>query len=322
MPQQPDFIFLAGNANAPLAQATAKILKMPVHFPVTRFANEEAHVQIPVNVRHKSVVIFQSTCPPHIDQDYIELFLLIDAARRASAQDIIVIIPHFGYARQDRKDKPRVPISSSLIAKLLETAGASRICTLDIHSDQEQGFVQMPWDNIYGSFSIIPVLKKFKFDNLVLASPDKGGVLMATAYAQRMGAEGLAIVFKDRDVNLKNESKAMDLIGEVKGKNVILVDDMIDTAGTLVHAAELIKQRGAKKIIAAATHGVFSGDALQKIENSPIETVVVTDSIQLQEPFLKSKKIKVVSVAPLLAEAIKRIYSGESISEKLILRNW
>lgn len=322
MPIKNDFIFIAGNANIPLASATAKYLKMPVYFPVTRFANQEAHVQIPVNVRHKTVVIFQSTCPPHIDSDYIELFLLIDAARRASARDIIVIIPHFGYARQDRKDKPRVPISSSMMAKLIESSGASRICTLDIHSDQQQGSVQIPWDNIYGSFSIIPLLRKMKLENLVVASPDKGGVLMATAYAQRLLAQGLAIVFKERDVNLKNASKAMDLIGDVNGKDVLLVDDMIDTAGTLCNAAELIKAKGAKRIIAAASHGIFSDQALERIEKSPIEHVLVTDSVELGEEFKKSKKIQLVSIAPLMGEAINCIYSGESISEKLILRNW
>lgn len=322
MPKKNDFIFISGNSNILLASDTANYLNMPVYFPVTRFANEEAHVQIPVNVRHKTVVIFQSTCPPHIDNDYLELFLLIDAARRASAKDIIVVIPHFGYARQDRKDKPRVPISSSLIAKLIESAGASRICTLDIHSDQQQGSVKIPWDNVYGSFSLIPLLRKMNLENLVLASPDKGGVLMATAYAQRLSAQGLAIVFKERDVNLKNASKAMDLIGEVQNKSVILVDDIIDTAGTLCNAAKLIKERGAKRIIAAASHGIFSQDALQKIEDSPIEQILVTDSIDLREKCKQSNKIKVVSIAPLMGEAINCIYSGESISEKLILRNW
>jgi ribose-phosphate pyrophosphokinase len=313
-------ILLTGNSNLPLAQKIAAKLKTQVFTPVSRFADSEAHIQIPINIRRKSVTIIQSTCPPEVDSSIVELILMIDAARRASADEIIVVLPYFGYSRQDRKDKPRVPISSSAIAKLIETAGANHICTVDIHSDQAQGFTSFPWDNVYGSYSLVPAIKKLKLKNLIIASPDKGGVPTATAYAKRLNAQGLAIAFKERDLNLKNTSKAMDMIGDVTGCDVLLVDDMVDTAGTLCNAASLIKQRGAKRIVAAATHGLFSANAIENIEQSPIETLIVTDTIPQSNPIKKTKKIIVASVAPLLAEAIKRIQSGESISEKLILR--
>jgi len=244
---------------------------------------------------------------------------MIDAAKRASAQEIIVVIPYFGYARQDRKDRPRVPVSASLIAELIRHAGADKICTLDIHSDQAQGFVQIPWDNLFGSYCLVPRLEKENFQNLVVASPDKGGVPIATAYAKRLNADGVAIVYKERDVNSVNQSEALDLIGDVKGKTVLLVDDMIDTARTLVNAAKLLKARGAEKIWASATHGVLSGDAIERIDKSPIEKLIITDTIPQLNSVLKNSKFEIISVDRLLADAIQRIESGESISEKLII---
>lgn len=320
MAQPSDTILLSGNANLPLAEKIAKQLKTPLYTPISRFADSEAHVQIPVNIRRKSVTIIQSTCPPFVDQSVIELLLMIDAAKRASAKEIIVILPYFGYARQDRKDKPRVPISSSMMAKLIEFSGANHICTIDIHSDQAQGFTRIPWDNIFASYSLIPAIEKLNLKNLIISSPDKGGVPMATAYAKRLNADGLAIVFKERDVNIKNESKALDLVGNVKGCDVLLVDDLVDTAGTLCNAAKLIMQKGARRVVAAASHGIFSNNAFENINNSPIESLIVTDSIPQENSKKMSKIITLASVAPLLAEAIKRIQSGESISEKLILR--
>lgn len=315
-----DFVLLTGTSNLPLSEKIAKLLGKTVHNPVTKFADGETRIQIPINIRRGSVIIIQSTCPPDINGSIMELLLMIDAAKRSSADEIIVIIPYFGYARQDRKDRPRVPISASLVAQLIKHAGADKICTLDIHSDQSQGFVQIPWDNLFGSYCLVPRLEKEGFKNLVVASPDKGGVPIATAYAKRLGAEGVAIVYKERDANLINESEALDLIGNVAGKTVLLVDDMIDTARTLVNAAKLLKEKGAGKIWAAATHGVLSADAIDRINNSPIEKVIITDSIPQSEPVTKNPKIEIISTADLLAEAIKRIESGQSISEKLIIK--
>jgi ribose-phosphate pyrophosphokinase len=315
-----DFVLLTGTSNLPLAEKVGQLLGKKVHKPVTQFADGERRVQIPVNIRRGSVVIIQPTCPPDIDGAIMELLLMIDAAKRASAQEIIVMIPYFGYARQDRKDRPRVPVSASLIANLLQVAGADKICTLDIHSDQSQGFVRIPWDNLFGSFTMVPRLEKEKFTNLVVASPDKGGVPIATAYARRLNAEGVAIVYKERDVHAVNQSEALDLIGNVSGKTVLLVDDMIDTARTLVNAANLLKEKGAKSIWAAATHGVLSADAIERINSSNIEKVIITDSIPQPEAVMNNPKFEIISVADLIAAAIQRIESGESISEKLIIR--
>jgi len=211
-----------------------------------------------------------------------------------------------------------VPISASLIARLVEFSGADRILTVDIHSEQEPGFVEIPWDNLYSSYSFLPELKKVFSSNLVIASPDKGGVLKAAFYADLLNADGVAIVFKERDVMKKNESKALDMIGDVKGKDVLIVDDMIDTAGTICEAARLIKEKGAKSISAAAAHGLFSDPALKRIDDSPIEKVFITDTVPLRKEILENPKFTVISVAKLLAEAINCIYKGDSISEKLI----
>jgi ribose-phosphate pyrophosphokinase len=323
MPKKDDFILIAGNANLPLAKATAKFLKVPVYFPVSRFSDQEAHVQIPVNVRKKNVIIIQSTCPPDVDGAYMELFLMIDAARRASAAEISVVIPYFGYSRQDRKDRPRVPVSASLMAHLLENIGADRILTIDIHSDQEQGFSMIPWENLYASYSFVPVLKR-KFKKVVVAAPDKGGVMLTSAFAKLLSAEGMAIVFKERDIKKHHHEnvKTLGLIGEVENMDVVLVDDMIDTAGTICNAANAISGKGAKNVYAVATHGIFSDPALERITNSQLKKVFITDTLYLDERISKHPKIEVISVAPLLAEAIKRITTGESLSEKLILRNW
>ncbi|MBI2022499.1 ribose-phosphate diphosphokinase [Candidatus Daviesbacteria bacterium] len=314
-----NFVILTGTSNPSLAEDIGKILKRQVYKPVTKFADGESRVQIPINIRRGSVVIIQSTCPPDVDGSIIELLLMIDAAKRASADEIIVMIPYFGYSRQDRKDKSRVPISASMIARIIEFAGAAKISTVDIHSDPQQGFIKSPWDNLYGSYSLVPIIEELNIKNLVIASPDKGGVPMASAYAKRLNAQGLAIVFKERDVNTQDQSETLEMIGQVNGKTVLMVDDMISTAGTICNAAKLIKERGAEKIIVAATHGLFSNKALENIENSPIEKVYITDTITQPKQILDHSKIEVVTVAPMLAEAIRRIETGESISETLIL---
>lgn len=315
-----DFVLLTGNSNLELAEKVGKLLNTKIYTPVTKFADGENRIQIPVNIRRGSVIIIQSTCPPDIHSNIIELLLMIDAAKRASADEIVVVIPYFGYARQDRKDRSRVPISSSVIAQAIEFAGADKICTIDIHSEQLQGFVKAPWDNLYSSYCMLPRLEKEDFKDLVVASPDKGGVPTATAYAKRLDAAGVAIVYKVRDVVNHDESEALDIIGDVAGKEVLIVDDMVTTAGTLCNAAELIKKKGAKKIWAAVTHGIFTEGALEKIIASPIEKILVTDTIPQKKEVTDCPKVEVVSIANLLAEAILRIESGSSLSEKLIIR--
>lgn len=309
---------LAGTSNPTLAEKIGKILKTEILSPISSFADSEIRVSIPKNLRRDNVFIIQPTSFP-VNDNIMQLLLMIDAAKRASASEITAIIPYFGYSRQDRKDRPRVPISSSLIVDLIKTAGANRIVTIDIHSEPEQGFFSGPWDNLYASFVLIPAIKKMKIKNLVVASPDKGGVQRAAGYAKRLDAEGIAIVYKERDVSVANKSEALDMIGDVKGKNVVIVDDIADTAGTITNAANLLTSRGAKSVIAAITHGLFNSPALERIDNSTIEQIIVTDTVQAREDVLKNKKVKIVSVAPLLAEAIKRIESGDSISEGLIL---
>jgi ribose-phosphate pyrophosphokinase len=227
-------------------------------------------------------------------------------------------MPYFGYSRQDRKEMARVPISSALVASLIEHAGADRILTLDIHSEQEEGFIHNPWDNIYASYSLTPAIKKKKLNGLVVASPDKGGVPRATFYQGLLGASELAIVYKERDLSVNNKSDALAMVGNVKGKNVLLVDDMIDSAGTIAHAANYLKEKGAKRIFVCASHGIFSGEALRRISESAIEKVIVTDSVNHRAEVRNHPKIEIASIAPLLVEAIKRIETGDSISSLIL----
>lgn len=311
------FALLTGTANLKLAQDIAKILGKNVDETISTFADGEKRVIIPENLRKRQVFIIQPTCSP-VDESIMELLLIIDAAKRSSASEISAVIPYFGYSRQDRKDRPRVPISASLIARLIEFSGADRILTVDIHSEQEPGFVEIPWDNLYASYSFLPVLKENFSKNLVIASPDKGGVLKATFYADLLNADGVAIVYKERNMEQPNQSKALDLIGEVEGKDVLIVDDMIDTAGTLCEAAKLIQKKGAKSVSAAATHGLFSGPAPERIKEAGLEKIFITDTVPIRKDLKNNSKVTIVSVAPLLAEAIKCIYNGDSMSEKLI----
>lgn len=310
-------VLLTGTSNPKLAEEVGKLLNTEVYNPITKFADGEIRVKVNKNMRRNEVFIIHPTAPP-VNEHLMELFLMIDAAKRASAAEITVVIPYFGYARQDRKEQPRVPISSSLIVKIIETSGANRIVTVDIHSDQQQGFFFGPWDNLYGSYSLIPVIEKKQIQDLVVASPDKNGVSRAVAFAKRLDAEGVAIVFKERDLDVNNKSETLGIIGEVKDKNVLIIDDMIDTAGTLVNAANLIMEKGAKSVRAVATHGLFSADAVEKINQSPIEEVFTTDTISVQPEIVNNPKFTVASVAELLAEAIRCIRSGESISERLM----
>ena len=314
-----DFILLTGTANPKLAKDIGKLLKKEVWEPISSFADGEIRVRIPQNMRRRHVFIIQSTSSP-VNDNIMQLLLMIDAAKRGSASEIIAVIPYYGYSRQDRKEMSRVPISSALIANIIQTAGAHRILTVDIHTEQQEGFINAPWDNVYGSYTFLPAIKEKHIPHLVVASPDKGGLLRATAYARRLQAEGVALVYKERDVNVNNVSEAHEMIGNVKDKNVVLVDDMLDGGGTIVHAAEFIKKRGAASVRAAITHGLFSGDAINKIANSVIEEVIVSDTIAIPKNVEKHPKITVVSVAKLLSEAIKRIQTGDSISKDLIIQ--
>ena len=312
-----NFVLLTGSANEPLARSIARNLKTTVTNPVSIFSDGEIRIKISPNLRRRHVFIIQPTCPP-VNDHIMELLLMIDAVKRGSASEIIVVMPYFGYSRQDRKEMARVPISAALVASLIENAGADRILTLDIHSEQEEGFIHHPWDNVYASYSLTPVIKKKQLKNLVIASPDKGGVPRATFYMGILGADELAIVYKERDLSVNNKSDALAMVGNVKDKNVLLIDDMIDAGGTIVHAANYLKEKGAKRIFACASHGIFSGNALEKISKSAIEKVIVTDSVNHRKEVRQHPKIEIASIAPLLAEAIKRIETGDSISSLIL----
>jgi ribose-phosphate pyrophosphokinase len=312
-------VLVTGRSNPPLAHAIASILRKEIYEPVSVFSDGEIRVKIPPNLRRRHIFIIQPTAPPVVNDHLMELIFMIDAARRSSAKEITVVIPYFGYSRQDRKEMPHVPISSSVVASMIMNAGADRIVTVDIHSEQQQGFINKPWDNLYGSYSLVPVIKSRKLKDIVIAAPDKGGMTRATGYAKLLNASGVALVYKERDIDVNNKSEAMAMIGAVKQKDVLLVDDMIDTAGTIVNAANFIKKAGARSVRAVATHGILSGAAIDRIEKSEIEEVLITDSILHPIRVLKNKKFKIVTIAPLLAEAIRRIETGESISKELIL---
>jgi ribose-phosphate pyrophosphokinase len=318
MSDSEDFVLLTGNSNPELASSIGKLLDSEVTNPISVFSDGEIRVRIKPNMRRRPVFIIQSTSNP-VNDNIMELVFMADAAQRASADEIIAVIPYFGYSRQDRKEMPRVPISSAAVAQMLVNAGVDRILTIDIHSEQLEGSIQKPWDNVYGSYSLLPILEKRNLKNLIVASPDKGGLLRATGYARLLHAEGVAIVYKERDVKLNNVSDALEMIGHVEDKDVLLVDDMIDTAGTIVHAANFIKEKGARSIRVVATHGLFSGNAMEKISSSAIEEVLITDTIAHREEVKNNDKITIVSVAELIAETIKRIKTGESISKDLIL---
>lgn len=303
-------IILSGNSNPELAKKVAKALDIKIgDAMIEKFSDGEVAVQIHQNVRGKDVFIIQSTCYP-VNDNFMELLIVLDALRRASPRRITAVIPYFGYARQDRKDQPRVPITAKLVANLLTGAGADRVLTLDLHAGQIQGFFDIPLDHLYAVNVFVDFFKGKKLSDLVIVSPDVGGIKRARAYAKRFKA-GLAIVDKRR--NTPEATEVMHILGEVKDKNVILVDDIIATGSSLVEAARAIKKSGAKKIFACVTHGILSKDAVSKIEKSDIDMIAISDSIPLPKD-KKSKKIKVVSMGNLFAEAIKRIHMEQSIS--------
>ena len=301
---------ITGNANRPLAEEIAQDLRVPLADAlVSRFSDGEVFVQINENVRGADVFVIQPTCPP-VNDSLMELLVLIDALKRASARRITAVLPYYGYARQDRKAQPRVPITAKLVADLLTAAGTHRLLALDLHAGQIQGFFDIPVDHLFAAPVIIDYLGKKDLVEPVVVAPDAGGVERARAIAKRIQA-GLAIIDKRREDT--NVSVFMHLIGEVKGKDVVVIDDMIDTGGTLLQAVEALKREGARRILACGVHPVLSGPAIARIEGSALEEVIVTNSIPLG-PEKRNKKITVLTVAPLLAEAIRRIHAEESVS--------
>ncbi len=300
-----------GNSNRTLAKEIAEFLSIDVgDATVSTFSDGEITVQINENIRGSDVFVMQSTCTP-VNNNLMELLLMVDAARRASAGRITAVMPYYGYARQDRKAQPRVPISARLIADLLSVTGIDRVLTIDLHAGQIQGFFDVPVDHLYASPVLVEHVKKEYMNDLVVVSPDAGGVERARAFAKRLNAS-LAIIDKRREK--ANVSQVMHVIGDVEGKNAILFDDMIDTAGTITQAAAALKENGAKRVVAACAHAVLSGPALERINNSVLEDVIVTNTIPMEENVTKCSKLTVLSVASLLGEAIKRIHEETSVS--------
>ena len=300
---------IAGTANPELGRMIAAYIRIVLSaVEIGRFSDGEIKVRIEDNIRGRDVFIVQSTFAPA--DNLLELLLLIDACCRASASRITAVIPYYGYARQDRKDQPRVPISAKLVANLITKAGANRVLALELHAAQIQGFFDIQVDNLFAAPVLLEYIQGKKLRNITVVSPDVGGIKMGRAFAKRLGAN-LAIVDKRRTT--ADTSEVMNIIGEVAKSDIIILDDIISTAGTTTQAAEVLKAAGARKIIAAATHPVFSGDALERLEASPIEEVIVTNSIPLRDGG-RCGKIVVLDIAPLLGEAIRRIHTGESIS--------
>ena len=302
-----------GNANPELAQAIARTLMIPLaRAHVGRFSDGEVNVEILENVRGRDVFIVQPTCPPSSD-NLMELLVMADAAKRASAARITAVMPYFGFARQDRRPRAaRVPITAKLVAKLIAASGVDRVLTVDLHADQIQGFFDIAVDNVYASPILLGDVWKKKFDDMVVVSPDVGGVVRARALAKRLDDADLVIIDKRRD--RANQSEVMNIIGEVRGKNCVMIDDMVDTAGTLCHAAGALKDRGAKTVSAYITHAVLSGPAVGRIAESALDEIVVTDTIPLSEDAKACKKIRQLSTAELLAETMRRISYEESVS--------
>ncbi len=305
----------AGSSNPSLAQEVAEFLKVELGKCVLeRFSDGEIHFYIEENVRGEDVFVIQSGAN-EANFHMMELFLMLDAFKRASAERITAVIPYYCYARQDWKDRPRVPISARLIADLLEAAGATRILTMDLHSPQIQGFFSIPVDNLRAAPVLANTIQNLELENLTIVSPDAGGVGRARVFAKRMSAE-LAIIDKRRPA--PNVAKVINVIGDVENRDVVILDDMVDTGGTLVNTVEALKREGARKVYAACTHPVLSGQAVEKIENSEMEKLIVTNTIPMNEKAASCQKIVSLSVAPLFGEAIRRINKGHSVSSLFV----
>jgi ribose-phosphate pyrophosphokinase len=305
----------SGNSNIQLAQEICKELNIPLgEANVKKFSDGEIQVEIEENVRGMDVFVVQSTCTP-VNISLMELLIMMDAMKRASAERITAVMPYYGYARQDRKVAPRVPITAKLIADLITTAGASRVLTIDLHAGQIQGFFNIPVDHLYAAPVMIDFIRNKFADDLVIVSPDAGGVERARAFAKRLGAT-LAIIDKRRPQ--PNESSIMNIIGEIKDKVALLLDDMVDTAGTLTQSADALLKAGARRVAACCTHPVLSGAAIETINQSSLQDLVVTDTISLREEAKSCKKIIVLPVSKLLGEAIKRIHNNDSVSSLFV----
>lgn len=306
----------SGTANPGLTQAIAQYLEIPPgRAEVTRFSDGEVFARVDENVRGVDVYVVQPTCSP-VDSNLMELLVMVDALKRASAGSITAVLPYYGYARQDRKVAPRTPITAKLIADLISTAGISRVVAVDLHAGQIQGFFNLPFDHLYANTVFLDYLKaKFANEDPVFVSPDAGGVERTRSYAKRLGAD-LAIIDKRREK--ANVSEVMHIIGDVKGRDCVVLDDMIDTAGTLCNAAQALKDAGARTVCACATHGVLSGPAVERISASVLEEVVITDTIPLSPAAVASGKFRVLTVARLLGEAIKRIHHSDSVSSLFV----
>ncbi len=312
-----DWVILSGTANRPLTEKICERLGKPLgQIDIRRFSDAEIFAEIGENVRGRDCYVVQSTCRP-VNDNLMELLIIIDALKRASAKEITAVLPYYGYARQDRKVQPRTPISAKLVADLVAKAGATRVVTMDLHAGQIQGFFNIPVDNLFSAPVILTHLKTLNFEpsKLVMVSPDAGGVERARAYAKRLEC-GVAMIDKRRTG--PNVAKAMNIIGDVEGKTAVIVDDMIDTAGTLIEGVNAVLGHGATAVYAAATHGVLSGPAIDRINNSPIKQVIVTDTIPLTDAAKTSGKILQLSVADILAEAIYRIHNYDSVSQLFV----
>ncbi len=310
-----DMMLISGKSNPILAKEIAEHLGLPLSLTqVRRFSDGEILVELGENMRGRDIYVVQSTCAP-VNDNLMELLLIIDALKRASASCINAVIPYYGYARQDRKAAPRVPISAKLVADLITAAGASRVLGMDLHAGQIQGFFNIPVDHLYAAPVLLEYLRERKREDLVLVSPDAGGVERTRYFARHLDVP-IAIVDKRREA--PNVAKAMNIVGEVRGKVAVIIDDMVDTAGTLTQAAQVIQDLGAVEVLACATHAVFSGPALDRIEGSVLSSVIVTNTIPLTERAHNSSKIRVMSVAPLLGEAIRRIHQKDSVSSLFV----
>jgi len=316
MAKQPHALkVFTGNAHPALAHEIARNLGVPLgRANIDRFPDGEVRIQILENVRGADVFIIQPTCTP-VNENLMELLIMLDAFRRASANRITAVMPYYGYARQDRKDRPRVPISSKLVADLLTSAGAERVLALDLHASQIQGYFNIPVDHLFATPVTVHYFRKLKLKNVVVVSPDPGGVERARAFAKKLQAP-LAIIDKRRED--ANTVEVMNVIGEVQHRTCLIIDDMIDTGGTLVRSGQALLDQGATKVYACCTHGVFAGDAVKKVCNSSLEQVVVTNSIPLSADGGKCKLIRTLSVGPLLAKAIKSIHQETSVSKLFI----
>ncbi|CAM2802276.1 ribose-phosphate pyrophosphokinase [Campylobacter hyointestinalis] len=298
----------SGTANIEFSKMVAKYLGIPLsEASIKRFSDGEISVQVGESVRGKDVFVIQPTCAP-ANINLMELLILTDALKRSSASSITAVVPYFGYARQDRKAAPRVPITAKLVANMMQTAGIDRVVTMDLHAGQIQGFFDIPVDNLYGTMVFTDYVKSKNLPNPIVASPDVGGVARARALAKTMN---LDMVIVDKRREKANESEVMNVIGDVNGKDVILIDDMIDTAGTIVKAAEIFKKKGATSVMAFCTHPVLSGPAYERLSTGALDELVVTDTIPLKE---QNEHIKVISVAPLFGEVIRRVYHDESVN--------